>query len=74
MNCISPRGCGKAVKQRGLERFAIACTVGADLRVRPGLGVRATTGADLEHTAKAIQVKPTTWNGENVGLRLGNHR
>jgi hypothetical protein len=28
----------------------------------------------LEHTAKAIQVKPPTWNGENVGLRLGNHR
>jgi hypothetical protein len=28
----------------------------------------------LEHTAKAIQVKATTWNGENVGLRLGNHR
>jgi hypothetical protein len=31
-----------------LERFAIACTVGADLCVCPGLGLHATTGADTQ--------------------------
>src|SRR6266498_1299098 len=31
-----------------LGRFAIACTVGADLRVRPGLGLHATTEADTQ--------------------------
>ena len=56
MNCVSPRGCGKAVKQAGISHLF------------HGEAWR------LEHTAKAIQVKPTTWNEENVGLRLGNHR
>jgi len=31
-----------------LEPIAIACTVGADLRVRPGLDVQATAGADTQ--------------------------
>ena len=31
-----------------LERFANQCTVGADLRVRPGLNIQATTGADTQ--------------------------
>jgi len=31
-----------------LERFANQCTVGADLRVRPGLNVQAPTGADTQ--------------------------
>ncbi len=33
---------------RELERFAIACTVGADLCVCPGLVLHATTGADTQ--------------------------
>jgi len=31
-----------------LKRFAIAYTVGADLRVCPGLGMRTATGADTQ--------------------------
>jgi hypothetical protein len=33
---------------RELYLFAIACTVGADLRVCPELGLHATTGADTQ--------------------------
>src|SRR5215468_6007338 len=33
-----------------LERFATACTVGADPRVFPGLGLHATTGAVCPYT------------------------
>ncbi|MCI0388173.1 MAG: carboxypeptidase-like regulatory domain-containing protein, partial [Acidobacteria bacterium] len=35
-------------QRNDLERFAIACTVGADLRVCPGLGLHTTTGADTQ--------------------------
>src|SRR5262245_23609912 len=38
----------KGQKRQNLERFAIACTVGADLCVRPGLGLHATAGADTQ--------------------------
>jgi len=36
----------REIMSKFLERFAIACTVGADLRIRPGLSAQATTGAD----------------------------
>src|SRR6266508_3088463 len=38
----------KGQKRQNLERFAIACTVGADMCVCPGLGLHATTGADTQ--------------------------
>ena len=38
----------KGQKRQNLERFAIACTVGADLCVCPGLGLNATAGADIQ--------------------------
>ena len=31
-----------------LEQISIACTVGADLRVCPGLDLHVTTGADTQ--------------------------
>src|SRR5262249_32618270 len=37
-----------AIVKGRLERFAIACTVGADLCVCPGLVLSVTTGADTQ--------------------------
>ena len=37
-----------AFVSRKLDRIAIACTVGADLCVCPGLGLRITAGADTQ--------------------------
>jgi hypothetical protein len=41
-----------------LERFAIACKVGADLRVRPGSGLQATTGGQTRRSAPTLICKP----------------
>ena len=42
------QGKPKRQKRQNLERFAIACTVGADLCVSPGLGSHASARADIQ--------------------------
>ena len=61
---------------KGLVRVAIACTVGADLRVCPGPGLQITTGADtqvcpyadLQHALRLKGSKAQRQNDESKRL------